>query len=139
MPSQTQLCAFRANDPSNVNTSILNVGGRNLLLVHIALTALSSENGFFNIFRGSHQAKHPTKAQISEWSPTNVTLAEGDAIVWRGDLSYLRSPNGGGKCSLSGDAPLSANFPTGIWLNLSFDWGPNMVDLTTEEQSSVAS
>ena len=136
MPSHTQLCAFRATDPSNVNTSLLNVGGKNLLQVHIALTELSSQNGFFNILRGSHQSKHPTMAQISEWSPTSVTLTEGDAIVWRGDLSYLRSSNGGGTCSLfPGDAPLNTKLScsTGIWLNLNFDWGPGMVDLTTDE------
>ena len=100
MPSSTQLCAFRATDPANVNQSLLNVGGRNLLLVHIAVTELSSENGFFNILRGSHQAKHPTMAQLSDWSPTSITLAEGDALVCRGDVSYLRSSNGGGKCFL---------------------------------------
>ncbi|KAM0805956.1 hypothetical protein BDR22DRAFT_829780 [Usnea florida] len=116
MPSSTQLCAFKATDPANVNTSIPNVGGKNHLLVHIAVTELSPENGFYTILRGSHQSKHPTVAQVSEWNPTSFTLAEGDALVWRGDVSYLRSSKGGG-----------------IWLNLNFDWGPGMVDLTTDE------
>ena len=39
---------------------------------------------------------------VNQWSRQGVVLEAGDAFIWRGDLSYLLSPGGGGRwCTLA--------------------------------------
>lgn len=115
MPATFIVGAFKESDPMHLRQSLLHAGNKDQVYVHIALTKLSPETGFYNILRGSHRTKHPSLTRVNDWSHTPITLEEGDAIIWRGDVSYLLSPNGGGR-----------------WQCLSFDWGPGMVDLTNE-------
>lgn len=98
MPVTNVIGSFKSSDPKNFGKSLLHIGSKDQIYVHVALTDLSPENGFYTVLRGSHQAKHPGMTPVDDWIPTPITLREGDAFVWRGDLSYLLSSNGGGEC-----------------------------------------
>ncbi|CAD6585727.1 MAG: hypothetical protein ASARMPRED_002292 [Alectoria sarmentosa] len=115
MPKANIVGSFENSDPTSFRKSILHTGSKDEIYVHIALTNLSPDNGFYTLLRGSHQTKHPGLTPVNDWIRTPIDLQEGDALVWRGDLSYLLSSNGGGK-----------------WQCLTFEWGPGMIDLTTE-------
>lgn len=100
MPTTIMIGAFESSDPRDFRKSLLHIGSKDQLYVQIALTDLSPENGFYTVLRGSHQTKHPGLTPVEDWMYTPITLQEGDAFIWRGDLSYLLSSNGGGECSL---------------------------------------
>ena len=100
MPRSTVVGHFLPGDSKDGLYSLLNVGYRHQLYVHIALNGLSTESGFFDILQGSHTGKHPTRTPVDEWLRASFNLNEGDAIIWRGDLTYLLSSKGGGKSSL---------------------------------------
>ena len=101
MPSKSVIGSFTESDPGDIRHSLIHVGNANELYVHIALTPLSPETGFFHILAGSHRTKHPARTPVDDWSQTRIVLQEGDALVWRGDLHYLLSSKGGGEYSLN--------------------------------------
>ena len=107
MPKANILGSFENSDPTSFRKSILHTGSKDEIYVHIALTDLSPDNGFYTLLRGSHQTKHPGLTPVNDWIRTPIALQEGDALVWRGDLSYLLSSNGGGE---------SYSAPSGNWV-----------------------
>lgn len=100
MPKNSVVGLFLPGDPSEAIYSLLHVGRKEHLYVHIALNRLSRQSGFFDILKGSHISKHPSRTPVAGWARTDLDLGEGDAIIWRGDLSYLLSSKGGGKSFL---------------------------------------
>ena len=70
---------------------------RQWLYVVVALTDLNFENGLYELLGGSHANKKPGRTFMDHWNPVRNELNPGDALIWRGDLLYLLSPNGGGK------------------------------------------
>lgn len=99
MPKTITVGSFKESDPTDVRQSILHSGSKDELYVYIALTSLSPENGFHTFLEGSHQAKHPRHTAVNDWIQSSIALQEGDALILRGDVSYLLSSNGGGECS----------------------------------------
>ena len=100
MPATNMIGSFQSSDSKDSEKSLLHIGSKDKIYVHVALTELSPENGFYTILRGSHQTRHPSLTPVDDWILSPITLLAGDALVWRGDLSYLLSSNGGGECSL---------------------------------------
>ena len=135
MPSINTVGSFIASDPGHPRQSIFQQGHKHEVCVHIALTDLSPENGFYEFLRGSHQAQWWARNTVRDWNRTRILLEEGDAMIWRGDMSFFPSSRGGGERSLSLSAlpfDFNANISAGIWQCLMFDWGPDMIDLTDE-------
>lgn len=97
MPKNSVVGRFLSGSPTKAIYSVLHVGHKEELYVHIALNRLCSQSGFFNLLKGSHISKHPSRTPVAGWARADFELEEGDAIIWRGDLSYLLSSRGGGK------------------------------------------
>lgn len=62
--------------------------------VTIALTDLNPKTGWFIFLEGSHR-RASTTFSVAEWNQVGLDIKAGDAVVWRGDLSYLHSSGGG--------------------------------------------
>lgn len=75
-------------DPKKLKTA-----ERGEIYATIALTPLSSTNGWYTFYEGS-RANNPIPA--GDRSTATVNLDVGDAVVWRGDLIYFHSSGGGG-------------------------------------------
>ena len=87
-----------AADPGHARYSTIQTANPNMLYVMVALTALDSKNGLFTILGGSHGSKDPHYTPMNQWDHVQEVLDPGDAVIWRGDLKYLLSPHGGGRC-----------------------------------------
>ena len=87
-----------AADPGHARYSTVQTADPQLLYVMVALTALDFGNGLFTLLGGSHANKKLYCTPMDQWNRVQETLHPGDALVWRGDLRYLLSPHGGGKC-----------------------------------------
>ena len=100
MPNANLVGCFKSSDPAHLRQELLHTGHGNIVYVHIALTRLSPETGFYDILKGSHRPNHPSLTPVNQWRRTPISLHPGDVFIWRGDLSYFTSPNGGGEYSL---------------------------------------
>lgn len=87
-----------AADPSHARYSTVQAANPGVLYVIVALTALEFRNGLFTLLGGSHANKNPRCTPVDQWNRVQNELHPGDALIWRGDLNYLLSPYGGGKC-----------------------------------------
>ena len=101
MPKTSIVGSFLPGDPREARYSLLHVGNKDQIYVHIALNRLCWQSGFYNILKGSHLGRHPSRTPVNSWSSADINLEEGDAIIWRGDLAYFLSPGGGGKAYFS--------------------------------------
>ncbi len=81
---------------AKVDTSVPKSGRKDNALVIIALTKLDSTSGWFELLEGSHQ-KSPEHKSVDDLKRADFVLEPGDAVIWRGDLSYYRTSGGGGK------------------------------------------
>lgn len=109
MPKTSTVGSFLPGDPRDVRYSLLHVGHQDQVYVHIALNRLCPPSGFYHILRGSHLRKHPANTPVASWSTVDIILEEGDAIIWRGDVSYFLSSGGGGKSRRSSHCSFDAN------------------------------
>ena len=87
-----------AADPGHARYSTMQTASPEVLYVMVALTALDFNNGLFTLLGGSHGNKDPHCTPMNQWDRVQDVLHPGDALIWRGDLKYLLSPYGGGRC-----------------------------------------
>jgi len=117
------VCAFTSTEsPDTVDQdptySMLQSHNSLQIYVLIALNHLNSAVGLYTFFYGSHGPLHPRHTPVSSWYAGNgdLNLSPGDAIIYRGDISYLLSPGGGGMFEI-----------------LVYDWGLETIDLTGKD------
>ena len=87
-----------AADPGHARYSTMQTANPKVLYVTVALTALEFRNGLFTLLGGSHANKDPRCTPMNQWDRVQNVLHPGDVLIWRGDLKYLLSPHGGGRC-----------------------------------------
>jgi ectoine hydroxylase-related dioxygenase (phytanoyl-CoA dioxygenase family) len=75
---------------TNAEPTKLKTAQKNQVYVTIALTDLSSSNGWYTFYEDSHSRTSPLSKLVA------LDLKAGDAVVWRGDLVYIHSSGGGG-------------------------------------------
>lgn len=68
-----------------------------VVYVLVALTALHFNNGLLALLGGSHVEKDSHCTPINQSDYFLDVLHPGDVLIWRGDLKYRLSPNGGGR------------------------------------------
>ncbi|KAF7877682.1 hypothetical protein EAF04_001353 [Stromatinia cepivora] len=92
-PKPTNIGIFHPTKPVSTKKK---TGLKGEVYATVALTDLSPATGLFIFLAGSH--KHTLEGNSNdEWKECYLDLKAGDAIIWRGDLSYLHSSGGGGK------------------------------------------
>ena len=92
MPRSIGVGVFHQRDPDLRPKT----GRKGDALVTIALTKLNSATGWFDLLEGSHRSTSE-HTSISDFKRASFDLSPGDAVIWRGDLSYMHTPGGGGK------------------------------------------
>ncbi|KAL3483312.1 hypothetical protein BJX62DRAFT_82559 [Aspergillus germanicus] len=75
---------------TNAEPTKLKTAQKNQVYATIALTDLSSSNGWYTFYEDSHSRTSPLSKLAA------LDLKAGDAVVWRGDLVYIHSSGGGG-------------------------------------------
>ena len=97
MPTTVVSGQFCSTDPNDARHTLLHTGARNKIYVTVALSKCNSDTGMYSLLSKSHHTKNPRVTPVSEWERVYVSLDPGDALVWRGDVSYMLSARGGGK------------------------------------------
>lgn len=87
-----------AADTGHARYSTMQTANPKVLYVMVALTALDFKNGLLTLLGGSHANKDPRCTPMNQWDRVQNVLHPGDVLIWRGDLKYLLSPHGGGRC-----------------------------------------
>lgn len=124
-PTTHHVCAFTpAPSPESAAQNpiykMLQSPNVNRIFVLVALEHMSPKTGLYTFLYGSHGPLHPRFTPVSAWNTGNaeINLSAGDAIIYRGDISYMLSRNGGGMFEI-----------------LVYDWGLEVVDLTKDGRS----
>jgi ectoine hydroxylase-related dioxygenase (phytanoyl-CoA dioxygenase family) len=81
---------------TKVDTSVPKTGLKENALVIIALTKLDYTSGLFKLLEGSHQ-QTPEHPSVEKLKKADFILEPGDAVIWRGDLSYYHTSGAEGK------------------------------------------
>ena len=104
MPATLVSGQFLATSLDDARHTLLHTGAKNKIYVTIALSTCNRATGMYSLLKKSHHDKNPRITPVSEWEQEDIALNPGDALIWRGDVSYMMSAGGGGKwvCSLAG-------------------------------------
>ena len=94
----TNVCEYLpAAYPDHAGYSAPQTAEPKVVYVLVALTALHFNNGLFALLRGSHGENFTHCTPINQRDLFLDVLHPGDVLIWRGDMKYFLSRNGGGR------------------------------------------
>lgn len=97
MPATLVSGQFLATPLDDARHTLLHTGAKNKVYVTIALSTCNRATGMYSLLRKSHHEKNPRVTPVIEWEREDIALNPGDALIWRGDVSYMLRAGGGGK------------------------------------------
>lgn len=97
MPATLVSGQFLATPLDDARHTLLHTGAKNKIYVTIALSTCNRATGMYSLLRKSHHEKNPRVTPVIEWEREDIALNPGDALIWRGDVSYMLRAGGGGK------------------------------------------